>query len=89
LANADYSAQIELNCSGDSDNCKDLDSARPLLRIKLVKTDGSDFGSTDENTVGCVNKLLHTLYISLSVSLNGKPIILHETIITKRILKTF
>jgi hypothetical protein len=38
-----------------------------------------DLASTDENTVGCVNNLLHTLFSSLSVSLNGKPITLHET----------
>jgi len=49
------------------------------LRIKLVKTDGSDIESADLNTVGCVNNLLHSMFSSLSVSLNGKPVNLHET----------
>ena len=52
---------------------------RLLLRIKLVKTDGSDLKSGELNTVGCVNNLLHSMFSSLSVSLNGKPVTLHET----------
>jgi hypothetical protein len=51
---------------------------RLFLRIKLVKTDGSDLKYGEPNTVGCVKNLLHSS-CSLSVSLNGKPITLHET----------
>ena len=50
-----------------------------LLHIKLVKTDGSDLKSDETNTVGCVNKLLHSMFSSLSVSLNREPVTLHET----------
>jgi hypothetical protein len=49
------------------------------LRIKLVKTDGSDLPSAEANKVGCVNNLLHSMFSCLSVSLNGKPVTLHET----------
>jgi len=51
---------------------------RLRFRIKLVKTDVSDIENTTPNTVGCVNNLLHSMFSSLSVSLNGKPVTLHE-----------
>jgi hypothetical protein len=79
LAPADNPAQLEFNCSGHSDHFIDLDSTKLLLQIKLVKTDGNHLNTTDKITVGCVNNLLHTMIISLSVSLNGYPITLHET----------
>ena len=50
-----------------------------LLRIKLVKTDGSDLESAEPNTVVFVNNLLHSMFSSLSGCLNGKPVTLHET----------
>jgi hypothetical protein len=51
-----------------------------LLRIKLVKkSDGSDLPSAEPNKVGCVNNLLHSMFSSLSISLNYKPVSLHET----------
>ena len=52
---------------------------RLLLRSKLVQTDGSDIKSGEPNTVVCVNNLLHSMFSSLSVSLNGKPVTPHET----------
>jgi len=54
LAPADNPSQLEINCSGHSDYI-DLNSVRLLLRIKLVKTDGSDISSAESNTAGCVN----------------------------------
>jgi hypothetical protein len=66
-------------CSGHDDYYIDLNSARLLLRFKLVTTDGSNIPSDEANTVGCVNNLLHSMLSSLSVSLNGKPLTLHET----------
>jgi len=70
---------LEFNCSGHSDYYIDLNSLRLLLRIKLVKTDGSDISSAESNTAGCVNNLLHSIFSCLSVSLKGKPVTLHET----------
>jgi hypothetical protein len=88
LAPADNPAQIEFNCSGHSDFYVDLNSIRLLLRIQLVKTDGSDFKSEDEsNNVGCVNNLLHSMFSGLSVSLNGKTVFMKQTTITKRTSK--
>ena len=52
---------------------------RLLLRIKLVKTHGSDLKSGEPNTVACVSYLLHSMFCSLSVSLDGKSVTLHET----------
>jgi len=52
---------------------------RLLLRNELLKTDGSDIENTTPNTVGCVNNLLHSMFSSLNISLNGKPVTLHET----------
>jgi len=63
---------VGFNCSGHSDYYIDLNSVRLLLRIKLVKADGSDLPSGESNTVGCINNLLHSMFSSLSVSLNGK-----------------
>jgi len=71
-------AQLEFNCSGHSGYYIDLNSVRLHLRIKRVKTNGSGIGSADQNTVGCVNNLLHSMFSSLSVSINGKPLTLHE-----------
>jgi len=79
IAPANNPAQLEFNCSGHSDYYIDLHSVRLLLPIKLVKTDGSDIENTTPNTVGCVNNLLHSMFSSLSISLNGKPVTLHET----------
>ena len=42
IAPADNSAQLEFNCCGHSDVYIDLNSVSLLLRIKLVKTNGSD-----------------------------------------------
>jgi len=79
IAPAYNPAQLEFNCSGHSDNYIDLNSVRLLLRIKLVKTDGSDIENRAPNTVGCVNNLLHSMFSSLSISLNGKPLTLHDS----------
>ena len=81
IAPADNPAQLEFNCSGHSDYYIDLNSVCLDLRIKLVKTDGSHIENTAPNTVGCVNSWLHSMISSLSISLNGKPVNLHETII--------
>jgi len=43
---------LEFNGSGHSDYYIDLTSVRLLLRIKLVKTDGSNVDSAEANTVG-------------------------------------
>jgi hypothetical protein len=79
IAPVDIPAQLEFNCSGHNDYYIDLNSVVLLLRTKLVKTDGSDLPTAEPNTVGCVNNLLHSMFSSLSVSLNGKPVTLHET----------
>jgi hypothetical protein len=78
IAPADNPAQLEFNCLGHSDFYTDLNSVRLLLHIKLVKTDGSDVTSAEPNTVDCFNNLTHSIYISRSVSLNGKSVTLHE-----------
>jgi len=79
IAPADNPAKHQFNCSGHSDYYADLNSVRLLLRIKHIKTDGSDVERVEPNTVGCVNNLLHSMFSSLSVSLTCKPVTLHET----------
>ena len=79
IATADNPAQLEFNCSGHGYYYIDLNSVPLLLRFRLVKTDGCDIPSDETNTVGSVNKLLYSMFISLSVTLNGKPVTLHET----------
>jgi hypothetical protein len=66
LAPADNPTQLEFNGSGHSDYYIDLNSLRLLLRIILVKTDGSDLRSVQSNPVGGVNNLLHSMFCSLS-----------------------
>jgi len=78
VAPADNPAQLEFNCSGHSDYYIDLNSLDLLLRVKNVKTDGSDIESAEPNTVGCVNNLIHSMFSSLSISLNDKPVTLHD-----------
>jgi hypothetical protein len=53
LAPADNPTQLEFNCSGHSDYNIDLNSVRLLLRVKLVKTDGSDLNSTEQKSGLC------------------------------------
>jgi len=61
-----------------------------LLRIKLVKSAGSDPASAEPNIDGCVNYLLHSMISSRSDSLNGKPVLFtRQTTITKPKLKSF
>jgi len=57
IAPADIPARLEFNYSGHGDFCIDLNSVRPLLRIKLVKTDESDLVSCEANTARSVNNL--------------------------------
>ena len=52
---------------------------RLLLRVKLVKTGDSDIESAKPITLGFVNKLLHSMVISVSAPWNGNPVTLHET----------
>jgi len=78
IAPADNPAQLEFNCSGYRDYYRELNSLRLLLRVKLVKTNGSDIEGADTNTVVCVKNLLHSMFSTLSISLNGKPVTLHE-----------
>ena len=80
IAPAGNLLQLEFNCSGQSYNYIDLNSLRLLFRINLVKTDGSDIENPTPNTVGCVNNLLHSMFSYVSITLNGKPVTLHETI---------
>ena len=88
IKSAGNSAQLEFNCSGYSDFYIDLNSVRLHLHIKLVKSDGSHMASAESTSVGCVNNLLHSML--LSVSLNGKPVTFHQkTAITRRTLKSF
>jgi len=44
-----------------------------------VKTDGSDIGGAKPNTAVLVNNVLHSMFISPSISLIGKHVTLHET----------
>ena len=56
--------------------------------MKLVKSDGTDFENVVSNTVGSVKNLLQSMFSSQSVSLNGKAVTLHDTIITRLTLKS-
>ena len=80
IAPADNPAQLEFHCSGHSDYYIDLNSVCLLLRIKLVKPDGPDIENTTPQHIRYgVNNLLHSMFSSLSLSLNGKPVTLHDT----------
>jgi len=79
IASADNPEQLEFHCSGHSDYYIHLNSMRLPLRIKVVKIDGSDIESGEQITVGCFNNLLHSMFSSLSVSFNGRPVTLQET----------
>jgi hypothetical protein len=59
IAPADNPAKLEFHCSSLSDFYIDLNSVRLPLRIKLVKTDGTDLTGAEPNILGCVNNLLH------------------------------
>jgi hypothetical protein len=79
IAPIDILPKLQFNCSDHSDYYIGLNSERLILRIKLVKTDGSDTYRAKLNTVVCVNNLLHSMISCLSVSLNSKHVTLHET----------
>jgi len=74
-----HTVMLQFNCCGHSDYYIDFNSVSLLLRIKLVETDGSDIDNAEPSTVGCVNNLLHSMFSSLGVSLNGNPVTLYET----------
>jgi len=76
IAPADNTEQLDWNCSGHSDYYRNLNNLRFLVRIKRVKTGGSDIKNAESNTVGCVNNCLLSMF---SFSLKGKPGTLHET----------
>ena len=79
MAPADIPAQLKFKCSCRSDYHIDLNSVRLLLRIKLIKIDGSDIENAEPNTVGCVNNLFNSMFSSLTFLSNGKPVTLQET----------
>jgi len=84
IASAEIPAQLEFNCSGHRDYHIDLNSARLLLRIKLVKTEGSDVENTDPNTVGCVKNLLHScLVLSVFREMESQLLSTRQTIIKR------
>ena len=58
---ADNNAQLEFNCSENSDYYIDLNSVRLFLLMELLNTDRSDLESDEPNTNGCVNNLLHSI----------------------------
>ena len=90
IAPADNPAQLEFNCFSHSDFYIDLNSVRLLLRLEFVKPDGSVLPSDGSNTVGCVNNWLPSMFISLSVSLCGKPVFYtRQTNIKMRTSKSF
>jgi hypothetical protein len=66
IAPADKPAQLEFNCPGHGDFYNNLNSVRLLLRIKLVKSDGSYLPSDESNTVSCINNLLNSMLIPLA-----------------------
>jgi hypothetical protein len=53
IAPADNTAQLECNCSGHSDYNINLNYVRLILRMKLVKTDGSDIENAETNSWLC------------------------------------
>jgi hypothetical protein len=63
---------LEFHCSGNSDRYTILNSVKLLLHLKLIKVDGSDIVPDDKNKVCCVNNLLHSLFNSLGIELNGR-----------------
>jgi len=69
IAPADNTAQLLFNCSGHSHYYIDVNSVRLLMRIKLVKTDGTDIEYAAPNTVVCFNNLLHSMFSSLGILL--------------------
>jgi len=75
---ADNPALLEFHCSDHIDYYVDLNSVLLLILVKLSKTDASDIEGAVPNTVACVNKLLHSMFSSLSISLSGKPVTLNE-----------
>jgi hypothetical protein len=76
---ADNPAQLEFNCSGHSDYYINLNCVLLHLRIKLLKLMDRIY-KVPRQTVVCVKNLLHSMFCSLSVSLNGNPVSFHETL---------
>ena len=71
---ADNPAHLKFNCPSYSVFYIDSNSVILLSRLKLVKTGGSYLPSDGSITAACVNNLLHSMYIFLSVSLNRMPV---------------
>jgi len=78
IAPTDNPTEFEFNCSGHSDYYIHWNSVRLLLRIEHVKTDGSHIKSSKSNTVRCLFNLIHPIFSSLILSLNGKTVTFHE-----------
>ena len=66
IAPADNPTQLEFNCSWHSDYYIDLNSVRLLLRIKLVKTDGSDLPSGESQLAASITCCIQCLVLSVS-----------------------
>jgi hypothetical protein len=71
FAPSDNPAHLESDYLVHSDNFVDLHSVRLLLFLKFLRTDRPYLSSAEANTIGCVNNLLHSMFRSLIVSLNG------------------
>jgi len=78
IAPVENPAELEFNFLGHRDNYIELNFVL-LLRLKLIKTNGSDLTSAEANTVCCVNNLLNSMFSSLSISLHSKYVTPHET----------
>jgi len=70
----DQTSQIEFRSLGNAkDTYRDLSSVYLRLKVQLVKENGSAF-TTIETQPLVVNNILHSLFQSVSLSLNGKVI---------------
>ena len=52
----------------------DLNSSRIVVRLQVLKKDGSNMPAADDCKTGTVNSLLHSLFKEVTVQLNGKTV---------------
>jgi hypothetical protein len=62
-------APIEFDISSSGEDYIDFNDSQLHVRVKIVKADGSP--TADDEKVGPVNNLLHSLFTQVDVSLNG------------------
>ncbi|XP_071442684.1 uncharacterized protein F54H12.2-like [Hetaerina americana] len=71
IASLDNSREIRFSVKDSGDRYRNLGGITLNLKVKLCKSDGTNYGESDNKQPGVVNNLLHSMFDQCQVYFNG------------------